>query len=72
MPPIGVPAMLTSYPWLKKRTSLFSGILFVLGFLLDSNVLVGGDSEFMKIMEFNKAKRQLEASPDRDDIGWYQ
>ena len=64
--------MLTSYPWLKKRTSLFLGILIVLGFLLDSNVLVGEDAESTKIMEFTRSIRQLEAPPDRDDIGWHQ
>jgi len=26
----------------------------------------------MKIMEFTKSIRQLEAPPDRDDIGWHQ
>ena len=71
-PPIGDLVMLTSYPWLKKRTSLFLGILIVLGFLLDSNVLVGEDAESTKIMEFTRSIRQLEAPPDRDDIGWHQ
>ena len=39
---------------------------------MDSNVLFGGDPESMKVMEFTKSIRQLEASPDRDDVGWHQ
>ncbi len=35
-------------------------------------MLFGGDPESVPIVEFTKSIRQLEASPDNDDVGWHQ